>query len=166
MLVRIARYDAGSTASVDPDGSGDRVDGYDPDFREPRRVEDGTQAGRSARVDFEPVDLPAQVEEDQWETMRMAASGDDPATGLSLVFHFADLERLGYIDPMNGDVLVPRKSDRLVAIVDPATGEVMQAMPGDGLFCVMAQPRSYGLSGRKRNLLLARFEERAKAPEG
>lgn len=166
MLVRIARYDTAATQAVDPDGAGSLVDGYDPDFREPRRVDDGSQVGVSTRVDCDPIDLPAQIEDDQWETLRMAAAGDDPATGLSLVFHFADLERLGYIDPTTGDALVPRKSDRLVAIVDPVTREVMQAMPGDGLFCTMAQPRSYGLAGRKRNLLLARFEERAKAPEG
>lgn len=166
VLVRIARYDTGSTLVVDPDGDGAIVDGYDPDFREPRRVDDGTQAGRSARVELEPIDLPAQVEDDQWETLRMVASGDDPITGLSLVFHFADLERLGYVDATTGDALVPRKSDRLVAIIDPASREVMQAMPGDGLFCTMAQPRSYGLAGRQRNLLLARFQERSKSPEG
>lgn len=164
MLARIARYDTAATAA-DPDGAGPETTGYDPIFREPRRVDDGSQVGRSAREDMAPIDIPVQVEDDQWEALRMATAGDDPGTAISLIFHFRDLERLGLVDATTGDALCPRKGDRLVAIVDSRTLAVVQAIPGDGIFCVQAQPRSYGLSGLTRNLLMAMFQERAKSPE-
>ncbi|MEO7730519.1 MAG: hypothetical protein ABIY55_06065, partial [Kofleriaceae bacterium] len=88
-----------------------------------------------------------------------------PRTHLLLVFHFRDLEQLDLVDPTTGDVLL-RIGDRLVAIRDQRTGEVVQAVRiPPGLYITEAQPQSFGL-GFRRNLLLVTFNERAVGARG
>ena len=63
--------------------------------------------------------------------------------------------------------MAPRIGDRLVAIVDPNTGLVMQAVPTPpGLYVTEARPASFGLSARVRNLLLVTFESRDQSVRG
>lgn len=165
-LARIARLDLASTAA-DPDGAGALASGFDDVYREPVQVPDGTQTGRDARAELEPIDLDCQVEDEAWETLRMMRSGNATRLELTLVFHFAQLEALGLVDATTGDALAPRVGDRLVAIVDRATREITQAVPTPpGLYCEEAQPRSYGLSGGKRNLLVCTFRERTRSMPG
>lgn len=160
MLARIGRIDPNAMAS-DPDGAGELTSGFDDDFREPVRVPDGTQAGAPARLEFAPIDIPAQVEDQEWRSLNMEMTGNDPRTSITLVFHFADLERLGFVDPVTKGATCPVIGDRLIAIVDPNSGSVEQKAPG--IYCVHAEPRSYGLGARRRNLLVCTFTERGKA---
>lgn len=158
MGVRICRLDlAGTAAPTSPVASG-----FDPIFREPR-VLPATDAvlGSSARVELEPIVLKAQIEDQSWEEFLASRTGDLDNVEVRLVFHFRDLELGGYVDATTGDALVPRKGDRLDAILDPRTGAVIQLVPNPpGLFCVQSMPRSYGLTSLKRNLLLATFRAR------
>lgn len=160
MLVRIGRIDPASMA-IDPDGAGPLTSSFDADFREPVRVQNGTQAGASARLESALVDIPAQIEDQEWKSLSMETTGNDPRTTITAVFHFADLERLGFIDPTTKNATCPIVGDRLDAIVDPNTGVVEQKAPG--IYCVHAEPRSYGLGARRRNLLVCTFSERGKS---
>lgn len=162
MLARIGRVDLASMGA-DPDATGPLTTGFDDDFREPIRVADGTQAGAARRLEYALVDIPAQVEDQQWQSLSMEATGNDPSTSITLVFHFADLERLGFIDPTTKSATCPIVGDRLDAIVDPRTGAVEQKAPEPGIYCVHAEPRSYGLGALRRNLLVATFSERGKS---
>jgi len=72
---------------------------------------------------------------------------------------------MGLVDLATGDALL-RVNDRLVAICDFNTGELVQAIrTPPGLYLTEAQPQSFGL-GLKRNLLLATFDERTLGPKG
>lgn len=162
MLVRIGRIDL-ATMGTDPDGAGPLTSSFDADFREPIRVANGTQAGASARTEYALVELPAQIEDQEWKSLSMESTGNDPRTTVTLVFHFADLERLGFIDPATKTATCPIVGDRLDAIIDPNTGDVEQKSPTPGIYCVHAEPRSYGLGSRRRNLLVCTFSERGKS---
>lgn len=154
MLARIGRLDTASTAGPQEDG---QQKGYDEDFREPVRVQDGSQEGHSSRKELEPLDLLCQVEDEVWEQMLMLPTGNSPVTRVTLVFHFRDLEEAQLVD-VNGDPLAPRVGDRLLSI-HRVDGTLVQAAP-PRLFCTQSVPRSYGLSSKTRNLLASVFESR------
>lgn len=165
MLVSISRLDTVATAA-DPDGAGVHTSGYDADFREPVQVADGTQAGRDARVNMTAVNIPAQIEDQDWKTLSMEMGGNDPRTTIICVFHLRDLEARGYVDATTGIVTTPIVGDRLDSIRDPRTGAVMRLAPTPGIFCTSAIPRSYGLRGLRGNLVVATFMERGKTKPG
>lgn len=80
------------------------------------------------------------------------------------MFHFGDLEQLGLVEPTTGDALL-QIGDRLVALRDFRTGELVQAIrTPPGLYLTEAQPE-FGL-GLRRNLLLTTFLERSLGPRG
>ena len=159
-LACIGQLDTVAT-EADPDGAGPLTSGYDPDFREPVRVPlVGSQVGSAARRELDPIYVPIQIEDEAWEALSAMRTGDSPRTLLRVVMHFADLERLGYVDSTTGDAKVPRKADRLISIHNYSTRALVQMMPGGGLFCTEAQPRSHGLGSLRRNLLLVVFENR------
>lgn len=162
MHVRIARLDLASM-DVDPDAGGSLTSGYDPDFREAVRVPDGTQAGRSARAEMPLITIPAQIEDQDWKSLTMEPTGNDPTTTIVLVFHFRDLERLGLVDATTGNATCPIVGDRLDSILNPRTEQVEQKAPDPGVYCTQAIPRSYGLGAQRRNLLVCTFAERGKA---
>ncbi len=158
MKVRVYPLDLSSTAA--PVGS--LASGFDDEFREPRVLPAaGAVAGDSARIEGTPYILRAQIEDQSWEEFLASRTGDLDNVEVRLVLHYRDLERASLVDANTGDALVPRKGDRLDAILDPRTEAVIQLVPNPpGLFCVQAQPRSYGLTSLKRNLLLATFRAR------
>ncbi len=163
-IARIRPLDTAATAA-DPDTTGPLTSGYDDDFREPIMVPVPTKiVGVSARKEKAAIDLPVQVEDEAWEQLTMMRTGDSPFVQVTLVFHYRDLERAGYIDPTTGDALYPRKNDRLEAIYRMklgAAGDLVQTIPTPpGLYCTHAQPRSYGLSSLQRNLLVCTFTSR------
>lgn len=161
-IARIARLDLAGTAA-DPDASGPLTSGYDDVYREPIQIPAvGSQVGTNARVELAPIDLPCQVEDEAWETLRMMRTGNVARAELLLVFHFRSLEAAGLVDPTTGDALAPRIGDRLVSIHRTPDLALVQAVPTPpGLFCEEAQPRSHGLSGLARNLLVCTFREPA-----
>jgi len=160
----LAQLDTAATAA-DPDGLGPLTSGYDADFQETVLVPGAGGQGRDARREKLPIRVPCQVEVQAFGALTELATGNSPRSHLVLVFHFDDLEQLGLVDPATGDALL-RTGDRLVAIRDLRTGELVQAIrTPPGLYLTEAQPQSFGLGGR-RNLLLATFGERALGPQG
>lgn len=152
MLVDVARFDPAATA-------GPASDGFDDEFREP--VVDppaGGSSGRgTVRREETVVTLHAQVEDDSFEALEMLRTGRSPRSAVRLVFHFAELEAQGLLDPDGLPLL--RINDRLVSIRRP-DGSLVQNIPNPpGLFCTESQPRAFGLGG-ERNLLLMSFESR------
>ena len=157
-VARIRPLDAAAT-----DASVPTNDGYDDVFREPRQIESaGRQEGVDARVEGTAVDIPCQVEDQAWDQLRMARTGNDPQGEVVLVFHFQALELAGHVDATTGTAKVPRVGDRLASIHRSADLSLVQAVTTP-LFCVEAQPRSHGLSGLERNLLVCTFRERARS---
>jgi hypothetical protein len=163
-LAEIAQLDTAAT-SADPDGAGPLTSGYDPDFRETRVVPDATWRGRDARREKPSIRLPCQVEIGTFGELQELLTGNSPRSHLVLIFHFQDLERMGLVNPATGDALL-RVNDRLVAIRDFNTGEIVQAVrTPPGLYITESQPQSFGL-GLRRNLLFATFNERAQGLRG
>ena len=130
-------------------------DGYDYDFKEPVKKADGT----NARIYDAPILLPCQVETegDQFDALTMRNLGDDRDTEIKLLFHFQDLEDYGLVDSKGRAKIT--KGDKLVSVWDNEGNEVDNYEEA-GLVVTQAQPRSYGLSGGRRNLLLVTFRAR------
>jgi len=162
-VAELARLDLEGTAA-DPDGAGPMTTGFDDVLQAPLRVPDGTVDGATAETYLSPIKLRCQVEDESWEQLRMMRTGDAPASDVILVFHFKDLELLGYVDATTGDALAPRVGDKLVSIRRSPDDTLVQAVHDPpGLYCVEAQPRSYGLSGLRRNLLACTFRDRPRS---
>jgi hypothetical protein len=163
-LADLAQLDTVATAA-DPDGSGALTSGYDADFQETVRIASPTGRGHDARREKTLARVPCQVEVQSFGELTEVLTGNSPRAHLVLVFHYRDLERLGLVEPSTGDARL-RIGDRLVAIRDYQTGEVVQAIrTPPGLYLTEAQPQSFGL-GLRRNLLLATFNERALGARG
>lgn len=161
-VARIARFDPEATDAAVPTDAG-----FDDVFREPRQIATpGVQQGVDARAELAPLDLACQVEDQAWEQLRMVRTGNNAQIEVVLVFHFENLELLGLVDGATGTALAPRVGDRLVSIHRSVDLALVQAVPTPpGLYCVEAQPRSHGLSGLQRNLLVCTFRERATGSE-
>lgn len=159
---RILRLDTVATAA-DPDGAGELTAGYDPIFREPVRLPAGeaTPGSLDVRKEHPAILVPCQFEGDDAQgAQEMFGAGNNPRSLVRLVFHFADLERMGLVDPTSGEALL-RVNDRFVSIHRFDTEELIQTINGDkGLYCVEARPVSFGLSGGARNLLICVFSDR------
>jgi|SRR5215831_815334 len=157
----LAQLDVAAT-SADPDGAGPLASGFDEDFKE--TVKAAAPGGALDARREKMIVVPCQVEVASFEALEEVLGGASPRSRLTLVFHFRDLERMGLIDARTGDPLIAQ-NDRLVAIRDFRTGEVVQAIRAPpGLYITELQPQ-FGLGGR-RNLLLAAFTERALGPSG
>lgn len=138
---------------------------FDPDFRE-RALSDDDGDGIDDRVreEHEPVSVPCQVEPKSWDELAPTAAGDSPKSDVALIFHFADLERLGLVDDQTGQALI-QPGDRLGALREKR-GELVQSIPNPpGLFVTEARSSGFGLNrgNPRRNLLFARFEARPTA---
>jgi hypothetical protein len=158
----IAQLDVAATAA-DPGSGGPLTSGYDTDFKETVVVPDGTWRGYDARRE-RLVRVPCQVEIQGFGTLEELLTGNSPRSRLVLVFHFADLERMRLVDPTTGEALL-RVNDRLVAIREMHTAKLVQAIQTPpGLYITEAQPQF--AMGRRRNLLLCTFEERALGSKG
>jgi len=161
-LAELHRLDTDAMAQ-DPDGAGPATAGFDPDFREPVLLDaDGDGVAEPWRREHPPVRLPCQVEPGASDELRMATTGNAPRASLALVFHFADLERLGLVDPSTGEALV-RPGDRLSALL-ARDGSLAQSFRSP-LYAIEVRPLGFGLSlGRPyRNLLLVSFQSRGAA---
>lgn len=159
-LVDIARLDTEAT-SADPDDAGPLVSGYDDDFREPVSVPSaGSSAVASPHRVESIIQLKAQIETEEQERLQMMLTGRSPNGRLALVFHYADLEEAGMVTIATGRTVLRGPGDRLAAIRDVRTGELIEEIPSKpGLFAVEVQSIGFGL-GSYRNLLLMIFEER------
>lgn len=136
---------------------------YDQEFREAKRLDNGSWEGAQGRQEKPEVRVRCQVEDGEFERLDPMTGGFEHQNKLGLVFHFRDLERAGLVDAATGNATL-RVTARLTAIYD-LRGNIQQAMPGAGLHCVEARPVSYGL-GQRLNLLLLVFEDRDQTAKG
>lgn len=151
LIAEIARLDTSGTANAG---------GYDADFRSTKTTYPGG-VRTSSRVELAPVQVFCQVELATWERQQQQAAGNQPDSGLTLVFHYRELERRGLVDPATSEALF-RVNDRLVRLLDRRTGnanELVRVAAG-GLYATQVSPAGAGLGGR-RNLLLVTFDDRA-----
>jgi hypothetical protein len=154
------RWDPLGTRATVPDGS-TASSGYDDDFKEPVLADsDGDGIADNRRVEMPSIRIPCQVETGRDEALRMTDGGNVPDSMLVLIFHFADLERMGLVDTATKRPLL-KNGDRLAALYD-RTGMLVEKMPGEGLYATEVRSLGFGLGLRRsyRNLLLARFEDR------
>jgi hypothetical protein len=153
---------------IDPVASAAVVGGgYDPDLRELRRVENGSQSGGPSRVEMAPVRLPVQLDRNaRWGGSKVTRGGLEAQYDLVLTFHIPDLVAAGLIDPNGKSLLLP--ADRIDRI-ETRTGTLEEAFPNPpGMFIHETEMAGYGLAAfgtPKRTLLFvycaARRVERA-----
>ena len=129
--------------------------GYHPFFRSPRRRSDGT----SATTFDDAARIPCQVETEDEEVrlLRMAQTGNNDGSKIVLVFHFADLEDMNLVTD-NGRAMI-KKGDRLIRIEDREEN-ILDDYEELDMVITAAAPSSYGLSSRRRNLLIVTCERR------
>lgn len=154
----IASLDTSATSSAP--GAGVVTSGYDPDFREPVIYDQGASLPDvSSRREILTTNVPCQVhsERGDYDNLVMMTSGGVQSYALRLVFHYADLETLGFVDS-NGESRF-RINDRLVALFRQGR-ELDRRYTTPELFVTQVHDRSFGLSGRRRNLLMLTFENR------
>lgn len=165
-LIDIAQLDTAATAA-DPDGAGPATSGYDPDFREPivvPPVDDSSEPGDAHRVET-IVQLLAQVESDQQNEIVMLLGGRASNSSRTLIFLFEDLEAAGMIEAGTGQPKLRAPGDRLAAIRNRHTGELIEEIPREpGWFATEVRSIGFG-PWATRDLLLVRFEERASGVE-
>jgi hypothetical protein len=163
-LAELRRLDVAGMVA-DPDGGGPLTSGYDPDFKESVLIDTNDDGvAERYRLELPPVRVPCQIEPEAFEAMRMGQSGNTPRSGLSLVLHFRDLERLGLVDVGTGDALV-RVGDRLSGIYDRAGALVQEIRNPPGLYVTEARAIGFGLNMTHphRNLLLVMLDDRPQA---
>lgn len=165
-LVELAPLDTAATESTDPDGAGPLTGGYDVLFREPVKVraDSDDQFGVKARVEGASIQLPAQIEPDQFELLQMMLSGESPASGrFSVVLHFSDLEDAGLVNADGTPAI--KKRDRLTRILSIA-GDLVEAIAyPPGLYVEQVLSRGWGLGGAvpTRNLCFVDFAGRSQS---
>lgn len=163
-LIELAPLDTAATESTDPDGAGPLTTGYDALFRAPVKVlaDAGDQVGVRARVEGTLIQIPAQIEPDQFEQMNMMLSGESPTSNrFRVVCHYNDLEDQGLVN-VDGTPTI-KKRDRLVRILDLDGGLVETIPDSPGLYVEQVMSRGWGLGGSAptRNLLFIDFADRA-----
>jgi hypothetical protein len=164
-LVDIAQLDTAATAA-DPDAAGPLTSGYDPDFREPVLVPpvSGSASAPVRRVET-LVQLYAQIETEEEGRLQMMVGGVSPQSRRVLIFHFVDLEAVGMVDATSGRAKLRAPGDRLVAIRNPDTHELIETIPDNpGFWAISVESIGWGM-GPDRNLLKVIFEDRALSVE-
>lgn len=153
-IATIERLDTAATAVNNPAGY---TDGYDHRFRTPIKL----TAGGNTIIYSNPIRLNCQVETeaqaDPWDVQRMLKTGDNRDTSIKLVFHYQQLEDEALVDAKGRAKLY--KGDKLIAI-HTQDGEELDDYSELGLVCTAIPPHGYGLSGGKRNLLVAEYGRR------
>ncbi len=115
--------------------------------------------GQSARKEATLYRVPGQFSEgtNAFLALLAAPTGNLASTEFSIVFHFADLERLGLVEAATGLAKI-KVGDRINAIYD-MFGNLMQKVPlVPGAYVTKAEPH-FGLNGGK-NLLMCIFRGR------
>ncbi|TXH17462.1 MAG: hypothetical protein E6R03_03915 [Hyphomicrobiaceae bacterium] len=150
------RYEPLDTAATAAQDGGT---GYDRDFREPIRRPDRT----TSLTYGDPIEVECQVEteDDVQRLLDQQTHGDQSKSEVRLCFHFQDLEDQGLVDD-NGRALI-KNGDHLLALLD-VDGNILDDYAQMDLVVTHAQPRSYGLSSLRRNLLLVTWSRRSRGP--
>lgn len=164
-VIEVARLDTAGTAAdpVDADPARPADSGYDPIYREPIKVPTSPtdRVGVSARVELPVIQIPAQIEAEQFDKLQMLLSGNSPAEMFRCILHFRDIERQGLTRPNGVAAFSP--GDRLVRVLHKRDLTLVQDFPDPpGMHLEQAMPRGWGLSRRSatRDLLFLDFRAR------
>ena len=154
MYADVARLDV--TATTGPVGP--FAAGYDNLLRTPRSLSSGVETTQYMAA----IQLACQVETeyDPTEMLDVKNLGDEDTTEIKLCFHFQSLEDNGFVDS-NGKAVMP-KGSKLLRIFDQHSN-LLDDYEALNLVSMQPQPRSYGLSGGHRNLLLVSFRRDTKS---
>lgn len=156
-LVELAPIDVVASAG-DPDGGGPLTAGYDPDFRERVVLPTSDRVGNVSRIEGATFQIPGQFgSTDSFRRLQMASTGNLDNTGFTVLFHFADMEALGLVEPTTGTALI-KVGDRLNAVYDLGGTLLQSVLPGALVVITEAKP-IFGLNSA-RNLLECTFKSR------
>lgn len=164
-MAEIAQIDTLQTSLPQPDVDNTVSSGYHSNFGEPRVIPTSTNSagsprGAPARKET-LIRCPVQWEQENFGLMQQWGDGNSPAQNVTLVFHFADLERLGLVND-DGSAKI-NKNDRLCAIYHIPSNKLIQRFSterGTGMYVIEAAIDSIGLRGSFRNLLIVQLEDR------
>ena len=159
-LAEIFRLDTAGTAGLTPptthfgDGSG-----YDPDYREPV-LQGSDKIGTVGRKELAAIQVPVQVEDEEFELLRQQQGGNVPNSRVALAFHSRDLRKFSpSLIGADGHIRIPVNS-RLERILDLKGNQVWKPANPPGLYLTQIRPASFGLSSHKLNLYQSLWEDR------
>lgn len=134
----------------------------DPLFREVRSTID--LAGKRTKTRAEkPAKCRCQVETGTFELQSMTTAGNAPASALTLVFHFQDLEEAGLVDAETNRAKIG-VNDRLVKILNAEDEKVACDFARVPVYITEATPSGFGFGGRVE-LLVCRMGDRPQAAQ-
>lgn len=142
------RLDPEATAAV-PGG------GYDPVFREPLRVPDGTQLGAPSRRELDPIRLRCQIDRTNFDGASLLRDGYQPEHQLQIALHWPELEARGLIDTGGNPLIAP--GDRIGAIETTAGAAEATFPDPPGLWVRSCERAGHGLAAfgvARTNLLI------------
>lgn len=160
-LLEVASLDTAATEAAVATNAG-----YDADFHEPVRVDDGSLLGVSTRTEVTRF-VRAQIEPAQFDKMHRVAAGDARDAMITCIAHYKELEDNDWVLPDGTTVF--RVNDRLVSIrgitgLDPEDEPIILGVPASpGLYLREALPLGFGFPTGKRNLLALTFMARVTA---
>lgn len=147
-MMEVARLDLASTQNA----------GYDPEFLEPTILPTTDGLGASARAETLVRLLGSFHSPQSLFQLQQALTGNLQKVDVLVLFHFAELERVGLVEQGTGMALI-KVGDRLNAIYDKRSGTLVQQVPNPpGAFVTKASP-IFGLNSF-RNLLEVTFTSR------
>lgn len=159
LFAEVAMLDAVATRTLDPDGAGALVSGFDDDFKEIVVVDQSGSPNRvSARQEQDHILIPCNVEIDSLEALQQLHTGNVPTSKVRLVFAAKDMQAMNIVRGDTGEPLV-RVNDRLVSIRDSCGRVVRAVRTPPGLFVTEMEPR-FGFSQQGTDLFVATFEPR------
>lgn len=146
-IASIARLDEASTGAVVEGG-------WDPDFHEPKIVDDGTQLGNDSKRFHDPINLMCQLDRKSWGAVDSTRGGQQKTADIIICLHWPELQKRGLIDS-NGKAIF-RRGDKIIEILTKKGELDVKFDDPPGLFIRECERAGHGLSAfgtPKTNLL-------------
>jgi len=119
--------------------------GYDPEFGEPRRVNNVTQLGAASRRELAALRLPCQMDRTpDFDSDTMTRGGHMKIGKIEIILHMPDLESAGLLDSEGQPKLY--SGDRVGGIEDRNGAVVWTFANPPGMFVEETEPQGYGLA--------------------
>ena len=150
---RVLGGHAASLSRIDTEATA-AAGNYDSDFREPKRVDDGSWAGTDGRIDQAPILVPCQFSDERYSAMDPMTNGIELQHRMVLTFAWKDLERAGLLDAGTNAAAI-RVTAKLNGIYD-RRGNLLLDTTATRMCCTQARPA--GFMGSSISLLICTFE--------
>lgn len=130
---------------LDPVGTAAVVGGgYDQEFGEPRRVNNGSQLGLSSRRELAALRLPCQIDrQPDFDSDALTRGGHMKSATIDIILHMADIENAGLLGVDGQPKLY--SGDRVGGIEDKNGNVVWSFTNPPGMFVEKTEPQGYGL---------------------